>query len=146
MVTEQTTTPADLKSLLKTINDQTEIIRELTARNKALETRKEFLENILNERIKVTVRKRYNELKHYFDDVRGKALHIFLENPELSATHGYTHREFVDEFHKRYPAISVENIPRRVRELVQQKKLWVTSEPKRGIVFRLKLEKSEEKE
>lgn len=135
---EQATASSDTKALL-------EVISDLTARNKALEKNKEFLENILHERVEITRKRSYAERKGYFDNMRDKVFSVFLENGEYAATHGFTHEEIVEEFAKKYPAIPTTNIPRRVRELVEEKKIWSALDPETGkAVFRLKLDQKTE--
>jgi hypothetical protein len=146
MAAEQTTASSDTKALLKIIGDQNEVISDQNARIKALEKKKEFLESVLHERFEATKKRRYDELKGYFSSVRDKVFSVFLENGEYAATHGFTHEEIVAEFGKKYPAIPTTNIPRRVRELVEEKKIWAAPDPETGkAVFRLKLEKQRKK-
>ena len=129
------TIPQDLKSLL-------ELVSSLSAENKALRTRVSFLESVLHERVEVTKKKGYQELKHFFDSQRAKVFQIFLDDAEFAATSGFAHEEIIREFTKKYPAIPTTNIPRRVRELVEQKRLWAAIDRASGkVVFRLKLEK-----
>lgn len=116
-------------------------LQDLRNWNKALERRVEHLELVLAQRFQTTAN-RYQELKSYFESMRGKVVKIFLEN---GAGIGLTYDEILKEFQMRYPHITTVNLQRRVRELVtDDKRLWESPDPETGkIRFYLTLEKSE---
>jgi hypothetical protein len=138
MMEEQTTRLGDkteLQGLLDIISDQRQ---QLEMKQK----RVEYLEFVLAERMKAT-RNRYAELKPYFETLQKEVLKIFLELPAA----GLTYQEIYQEFHQKYPNVNTVNLLRRIRELVEQKKLWTSPDPVSGkIRFYLKLDKTEEKE
>lgn len=131
------------------LGDQTErlgLLEIIADQRKQLEVKQkriEHLEFALAERMRVT-RNRYAELKPYFETLQKEVLKIFLELP---AGTGLTYQEIYQEFHEKYPAVNTVNLLRRIRELVEQKKLWTSPDPDSGkIRFYLSLDKTEEKE
>jgi len=100
---------------------------DLKARNKALARQVEFLTRQvefltwrLEQRERIT-QKDFEALQRHFENIKTKILTIF--HTEISVTQGLTHPELQSIFAQKY-SDSVTDLPRRVRELVEEKKLW----------------------
>lgn len=108
-VTEQ-----DLHTILETLKDE-------RAKNEALKKRIAFLELILQQRTVLT-EKTYSERKERFNQMQRLVYELFLANPGQS----FTYVQAQEEWLGMYPNLktSAINVPRRIRELVQAKKLW----------------------
>lgn len=115
----QTTTQTEyIDKLLGKLDDEKARVR--TLRLKII-----FLEERLEQREQKTV-SHYNKILPQLKGMRDKIFKIFLEIP---AQLSLTHQEIIQEFSKRYPMINTKNIPRRVRELVEEGKLWSKQDP-----------------
>jgi hypothetical protein len=111
-----------VESLEKTnINTLIETIADLRAQNTALKKRIQFLETILAQRVVLT-EKSFQERKEHFNAMQELALKIFRQSPG----HGFSYNELQEEWKRQYPhlASSSVNVGRRVRELVQARKVW----------------------
>lgn len=97
---------------------------DLWRENAALHHRITFLEQRLQQRSTATI-KDYQKLRKYFDVMKGRILDIFVDLP---ITMGLSHPEISEAFRERYPAIHSVDLPRRVRELVQDNLLWSREE------------------
>ena len=100
---------------------QIDALQDLKARNKALEKKVALLTWRLEQRERAT-KKDFEALKPYFESIRLRILTIFQE--EIPVTQGLTHPELQSIFAEKYPNAKITDIPRRVRELVDEKKLW----------------------
>lgn len=110
----QTTPQTDLIDRLQfKLNDE-------KARVRYLRDRIAFLESRLQQRTEKTV-SHYQKLQPYLKSMRDKAFSIFLELPYDV---GLLYEEFLIEFEKKYPDLPVKNLPRRLRELAVEGKLW----------------------
>jgi len=118
----------DLKGLM-------DIMQDLKAQRDALKKRVEFLEERLTQRYEET-RKDFQRLQPYLENMRAKILQVFVELPP---TIELCHEEIIEEFKAKYPMLSTANVPRRVRELVEQGKLWSHKDEKGVVRFSLKL-------
>lgn len=103
------------------VNTLIETIADLRAQNMALKKRVQFLEMVLEERTILT-EKTYSERKEHFNQMQRLVFELFLQAPGQS----FSYVEIQEEWRRVYPhlASSAINVPRRVRELVQAKKLW----------------------
>ena len=108
-VTEQ-----DLHTILETLKDE-------RAKNEALKKRVAFLESVLEQRIVLT-QKNYNERREKFNQMQELVFKLFLANPGIP----FTYVELEKLWEDSYPNLqnSKINVGRRVRELVQLKKVW----------------------
>jgi hypothetical protein len=122
----------DLKGLMN-------IMQDLKAQRDALQKRVAWLEERLEQRHEET-RKDFERMQPYLENMRAKIRQIFLDLPP---TVGLTHQEIQDEFHDRYPMVSITNVPRRVRELVEQGDLWSKTDDEGTVRFYLKLKEVE---
>jgi len=123
-----TITSQDVDRLLGIIDDQKQQIQ-------ALRIRIAFLEKRMEQREVATVNF-YQEKKIYFPEMQRKVMQIFLGLP---ATVGLTYPEILDEWKRKFPRVNYKNVPRRVRELVNQGKLWSNPDPDGTARFYLKL-------
>jgi len=105
-----------------------ELVSDLRKQLEARQRRIDHLEFVLAERFKQT-ENRYRELQGYFETVRGMVMKIFLEN---GAGLGLDYDDIVAEFQRRFPKVSVTNLQRRIRELVQQGRLWTCPDRESG--------------
>jgi len=96
------------------------IVEDCRRQNEALKRRVSFLEWRLEQRNEETT-KDFHAMQPFFESMKAKILLIFHDLP-LSM--GLSHQEIQDQFAKLYPMIDITNVPRRVRELVNEGKLW----------------------
>jgi hypothetical protein len=97
-----------------------EQLKQKDALINAQKRRIEFLEGRLAQRAEVT-KKDFSKLQPYIESMQKRILQMFHSlNPEI----GLTMPELQEEFSLRFPNISITNVPRRVFELVEQKRLW----------------------
>lgn len=124
---------------MMSLPDQIEDLRlRLEAKEKTiryLRGRITFLEWRLSQRLEITVND-YAKLSPYLEKMKGQIMKIFLE---LSPDQGLNYEEIMTEFRNRYPDFQTKNVPRRVRELVNEGKLWVSIDPDRKARVYLKL-------
>jgi len=111
-------------------------LEDLRARNKALQRKIAFLEDRLSQR-QVETQKDYERLKPYFDSIKDKIMQIFLN--DVPVTDGLSHGELQQRFSEKYPDVSITDLPRRVRELVNDDRLWRAEDPDGMAKFFLKL-------
>jgi hypothetical protein len=116
-----------------------ETLRDLRGQNEALKKRVAFLEMILEQRVELT-QSTYRERKDHFNQMQELVFKLFLQAPGQP----FSYVEIQEEWRRAYPhmASSAVNVPRRVRELVQLRKLWQNIDKSDGLArFWLKLEK-----
>lgn len=103
------------------LNTLIETIADLRAQNAALKKRIEFLEMVLQQRVELT-QKSYQERRAKFNQMQELVLTLFMQNPGQS----FSYTEAQEEWLRMYPNLktSAINVPRRIRELVQAKRLW----------------------
>jgi hypothetical protein len=137
METTQRKEPAQVSSTPRNLEQEN---TDLWRANSCLHRRIEFLEFVLKQRLQQT-RNKYSDLKPYFETLQREALKIFLDLP---AGTGLTYEEIYQEFHEKYPKVNTVFLYRRIRELVEDKKLWTSPDVESGkLRFYLILEKSE---
>jgi len=120
---------------------QIDELQDLQAKITALKRRIQFLEWRLKQR-EETTRKDFALLKPYFESMRQKIMEIFYE--EIPVTQGLSHPEIQEFYAKRHPGSSTTDCPRRVRELVDQDKLWRFDDRDGTARFYLKLKEAPE--
>jgi len=133
-MSKEQVTPSDLHTLLETLKD-------VTTQRDALRRRVQFLETVLQQKIVLT-EKSYAERKEHFNQMQRLVYELFLKNPGMP----FTYVQAMEEWRKVYPHMetSAVNVPRRIRELVQAKRLWQNIRESDGIAqFWLKLEQNE---
>jgi len=133
MITGQVT-PSDVHTLLETL-------RDVTAQRDALKKRVQFLETVLQQKIVLTSQS-YVERKEHFNQMQRLVYELFLKNPGIP----FTYVQMQEEWRRAFPNLetSAVNVPRRIRELVQAKRLWQNIRESDGIAqFWLALEQNE---
>lgn len=113
-MSKEQVTPSDLHTLLETLKD-------VIAQRDALKKRVQFLEMVLQQKIVLT-EKSYADRKQHFNQMQNLVYQLFLKNPGIP----FTYVQMQDEWKRAYPHLetSAVNMPRRIRELVQAKRLW----------------------
>ena len=125
---------SDPSKLIDFIYNQQKEIEDLKNRLGAKDRRIAYLETILNQRVKRTTNM-YEKLKPCFESMKGKILKIFLDSP----AYGFSYNEIYQEFHQRYPAMPLQNLNRRIRELTRGGFLWSSPDQYDKIRFYLRL-------
>lgn len=126
----QTTPQLDLIDRLRGKNDH------LKAENRYLRAKVVTLEERLEQRKQKTV-SHYDRIQPWLQTMRDNIFQIFLQLP---SSRGLLHEEIIERFEERYPAVNSKNVPRRVRELCDEGKLWSRQDPDcRKVRFYLKL-------
>jgi hypothetical protein len=116
-------------------------LENLRALNAALTKRVAFLEWRLSQR-EVATKKDFSTLKPWIDSVKLKILAIF--NEEIPVTQGLTYPEIQNLYAQKYPRSSTTDVPRRVRDLVNDGKLWRCDDEDGTVRFYLKLKEEAE--
>jgi hypothetical protein len=133
-MSKEQVTPSDLHTLLETL-------RDVTAQRDALKKRVQFLETVLQQKIVLT-EKSYAERKLHFNQMQRLVYELFLKNPGIPFTYAQAQEEWTKDFP--HLKASATNVGRRIRELVQAKRLWQNIRESDGIAqFWLKLEQNE---
>jgi hypothetical protein len=111
------------------------IINDLIMQRETWKKKAEFYEARLQQRYEKTIHD-YQKILPYLEHMRQKVLKIFMDLPPAV---GWTHEEIQERFKEEYPMLCITNVPRRVRELVEQNKLWSQKDEKGDVRFYLKL-------
>ena len=107
---------------------------EKDQRLEALRKRIRYLEFILAEKGRKFI-SRYNEKKPFFQGQKNMVLRIFFVDP----LRGLKYRDILEEWKARDPSAPTKNLPRRIRELVNQGFLWSDYNEIGEAIFYLKL-------
>jgi hypothetical protein len=135
MMQETTGEESESKAVVSSDPTRQQEIEDLKRRLEAQDRRIKFLESLLAERFEV-IKKNYTDLQPYFNSMKDKIMQLFFED----YFQRLTYEEIIELFQKKHPRISVSNLPRRVKELCEEKRLISCYDQERKrTIFHLRL-------
>jgi len=131
----ETTSESEAEAVVSSDPTRQQEIEDLRRRLEAKDRKIAYLESFLNQKLETT-RKNYQDLKPYFDSQKDKIMQLFFKNFPCRLDYD----QIIELFQKKHPQIPVTNLPRRIKEMVQEQRLVSSYDQERGkVIFHLKL-------